>query len=83
MCRCDRPMTGTSFTCVSPGVAGQQPVGESNPSGWLERPPASPKAERAVRERVERRSNPRLRFFRPPLNRLSIDPKTKRPGITL
>ena len=56
------------------------PCGSRTQPARLERPMTSPEVERAVlcayadRKWAGRRSNPRMRFFRPPLYRLSYQP---------
>ncbi len=69
----------------------KQPVGELNPSLRIERPVSFPLDERAVYfyspQWAGRRSNPRPRFFRPVLLRLSYRPSflipCSRCGLTI
>ena len=74
-----RPAGRRVGRCTSaPNVS--SPCGSRTQPDRLERPMTSPEVERAVlcalveRKWAGRRSNPRLRFFRPPLDRLSYQP---------
>jgi hypothetical protein len=79
------PICTSARMCVS---LASSPCGSRTQPGRLEKPMTSPEVERAVLLHIVfpsartgcakwagRRSNPRLRFFRPPLNRLSYQPK--------
>jgi hypothetical protein len=102
------PRQACSHLHLRPNVSSvaSSPCGGRTQPGRLEKPMTSPEVERAVLRHLVipsartgcakwagRRSNPRLRFFRPPLDRLSYQPvikawalatrPRKRPGVAL
>ena len=88
-CQSERPDLNRRSPGPRPGaitrlrhvLIASDPCGSRTQPARLERPMTSPEVERAVgcasaeRKWAGRRSNPRLRFFRPPLYGLSYQPR--------